>query len=224
MYSKLRQGLTLEDHAALLRDEVFNVVPGMLNKQCGTASRRKKVKSGSEVRKDKAFHLPQVADMPLAGSSHGHKVTFRSPGVRPGSVSSTSHLVPQPVSFNVSRIPDIERSGKDTDSEAEVRPKTPHQKAKRTRNDASIASHSLQLMAEEFRKICEPKIQKLKGGYLANTMLIFNSWLKDVEICVSKQKLPNMEVVQLVKDYTTEGAIGPTEYYLDTTSMWNMRN
>ena len=36
-------------------------------------------------------------------------------------------------------------------------------------------------MAEEFWKICKPKIQKLKGRYSANVMLIFNSWLKDIE-------------------------------------------
>ena len=63
-------------------------------------------------------------------------------------------------------------------------------------------------MAEEFRKIFQPKIQKLKGGYSANAMFIFNSWLRDIEMCVRKQMLTNMEAVQLVKDYTREGARG----------------
>ena len=78
--------------------------------------------------------------------------------MRPGSVSSTPRLVPQPVSFDVSKIPDSKTSGKDTDSEAEIRPRTPHIRNKRMREnasmmDASMASHSLQLVAEEFRKI-----------------------------------------------------------------------
>ena len=60
---------------------------------------------------------------------------------------------------------------------------------KRTREDASIASHSLQLVAEEFRKICEPKIQKLKSGISDNAMLVFNSWLKDIEMCVKERKV-----------------------------------
>ena len=85
-----------------------------------------------------------------------------------------AHLVPQAVSFNVSRIPNSETSGKDTDSEAEIRPRTPYLKIKRMMEDASIASHSLQLMAEEFRKIHEPRIQKLKGRYSANAMVVFN--------------------------------------------------
>ena len=75
-------------------------------------------------------------------------------------------------------------SGKDMDNKAEVMLKTSYQKVKRMKNDASITSHSLQLMAEEFRKIHKPKIQRLKVGYSANAMLIFNSCLKDMEMCV----------------------------------------
>ena len=214
----------LEDHAALLRDEVFGVVPGTVNTQHGTASKNR-TRNGSDYCEDEVFQLPQVPDTPIAGSSHGQKVIFRSPVVRLGSVSSTPRLVPQPVSFNVSRIPNSETSGKDTGSEAEIRLRTPHIRNKRMREnasmmDASMASHSLQLVAEEFRKICKPKIQKLKGRYSANAMLVFNSWLKDIEMCVRERKLTNMEVIQLIKDYTAEGARGTVEFYLDTNSTW----
>ena len=106
------------------------------------------------------------------------------------------------------------------ESEAEVRPKTLYQKVKQTRKYASIASHCLQLMTEEFRKICKPKIQKLKGRYSANAMLLFNSWLKDTKMCVKEQRLTNIEAVQLVKYYTIEGARGAIVFYLDTNSMW----
>ena len=204
-----------------IEDEIFNVVPGTVNTQHGMASYSRKVKSGSDFSDDEVFHLPQVPDMAIAGSGHGHKVIFRSLIVRPGSISSTPHLGLQPMTFNLSTVPDIETSGKDMDSKVEVRPKTPHEKVERMRQDASITSHSLQLTAKEFRKICEPKIQKLKGRYSASAMLVFNSWLKDVEMCRREWKLTNMEVVQLVKDYTTEGARGAIEFYLTTNFMWN---
>ena len=45
--------------------------------QSGTASKNRKVKSGSNYSDDDVFQLPQVPDTPIAGSSHGHKVTFR---------------------------------------------------------------------------------------------------------------------------------------------------
>ena len=76
-HSNLRQEPQLEDHTALLRDEVFNVIPGTVNIQCGIASRRKKDKTGSEFNDDEVFHLSQVPDMPTVDSGHGHKVTFR---------------------------------------------------------------------------------------------------------------------------------------------------
>ena len=88
------------------------------------------------------------------------------------------------------------------------------------RMNASMTSHSLQLVAEEFRKICKPKIQKLKGRYSAIAMLVFNSWLKDIKLCVRERKLTNMEVIQLIKDYTAEGARGAVEFYLVTNSTW----
>ena len=33
---------------------------------------------------------------------------------------------------------------------------------------------------QEFHKLHEPKINKLKGGYLATVNLIFQLWLKDI--------------------------------------------
>ena len=157
--------------------------------QHGTALRNRKMKSGSdltEVEVFESYHLPQVPVMPITGSGHGHKVTFSSLVLRPRSVLSTPHLAPQLVSFSLSGNSNIEMSGKDTDSVAEGRPKTPHHKTRRMRQDASIASHSLQLMTEEFIKICKPKIKKLKGQYSASTMLVFNSWLKYVEMCMKE--------------------------------------
>ena len=75
--------------------------------------------------------------------------------------------------------------------------------------------HSLQLAAEECRKIHEPKIPKLKDSYSANAMVVFNSWLKDVEMYIREKKLINLETVQLINDYTTDNARGAVEFCLD---------
>ena len=93
-HSKVRWEHPLEDCAVLLRDEVFNVIPGTVNTQHGTAYHNRKVKSSSGFSNIEVFHPPRVPDMSIAGSSHGHKVTFRSLVVRLMSVSSTTHLVP----------------------------------------------------------------------------------------------------------------------------------
>ena len=89
-HSRLRQEQPLEKHAALLMDEVFSVILGTINTQHGTASRSRKTQNGSDLSEDEVFesyHLPHVPDTPIIGSCHGHKITFRSPAVRPGLVS-----------------------------------------------------------------------------------------------------------------------------------------
>ena len=39
-------------------------------------------------------------------------------------------------------------------------------------------------------------------------------------MCVRERKLTNVEAIQLIKDYTAEGARGVVEFYLDTNSTW----
>ena len=57
--------------------------------------------------------------------------------------------------------------------------------------------------------------------YSANTMLVFNSWIKDMEMCIKEQKVTNLESVQLIKDYTTENTSCEVDIYLDSNSMWD---
>ena len=75
----------------------------MVNAQHGTASRNRKIKSGSDLSEDEVFesyHLPQAPDMPILGSGH------------PGLVSLTPHLFPQSVSFILCGIPNTETAGR----------------------------------------------------------------------------------------------------------------
>ena len=68
------------------------------------------------------------------------------------------------------------------------------------------------MVAQEFKKIHEPKLLKLKGGYSANAALIFSSWIKDIDMCVLDCNLTEHEAVQLVKDYITEHVCGAFEF------------
>ena len=64
----------------------------------------------------------------------------------------------------------------------------------------------MKVAAQEFCKLCKPKINKLKGGYSATANLIFQSWLKDINIHIEDQNLTEREAIQLVKDFTAERA------------------
>ena len=70
------------------------------------------------------------------------------------------------------------------------------------------------MAAHKFRKMQEPKIIKLKGGYSSSPGLIFQSWLKDIHVHVEDRRLTQREAIQLVKDFTTERAWDEVEFYM----------
>ena len=72
----------------------------------------------------------------------------------------------------------------------------------------------LHVAAQEFRKMWEPKISKLKGRYSSSARLIFQSWLKDIHVHMEDRRLTQREVMQLVKDFTTECAQDEVEFYM----------
>ena len=67
---------------------------------------------------------------------------------------------------------------------------------------------------QEFCKMCEPKINKLKGCYSATINLIFQFWSKDIQVHVEDQNLTQREAMQLIKDFTAEHAHDEVEFYM----------
>ena len=61
--------------------------------------------------------------------------------------------------------------------------------------------YKMHMATQEFCKICEPKINKLKGGYSATANLIFQSWLKDIQVHVEDQTLTQREAMQPIKRF-----------------------
>ena len=72
----------------------------------------------------------------------------------------------------------------------------------------------MQMAAQVFHKMHEPKINKLKCGYSATVNLIFQSWLKVIRVHVEDQNLMEREAMQLVKDFTAECAHNEVEFYM----------
>ena len=70
------------------------------------------------------------------------------------------------------------------------------------------------MAAQEFCKMHEPKIIKLKGDYSATANLIFQLWLKDIRVHVEDQNLSETEATLLMKDFTAECACNEVEFYM----------
>ena len=80
--------------------------------------------------------------------------------------------------------------------------------------DAYPHGYEMKVAVQEFCKLCKPKINKLKGGYSATANLIFQLWLKDINIHVKDWNLTEREAIQLVKDFTAERAHNEVEFYM----------
>ena len=72
----------------------------------------------------------------------------------------------------------------------------------------------MEVLAQEFCKLCKPKINKLKGRYSATANLIFQLWLKGINVHVKDWNLTEREAIQLVKDFTAERACNEVEFYM----------
>ena len=60
-------------------------------------------------------------------------------------------------------------------------------------NITEVAEHSLQVAVQEFKKIHELKISELKGGNLTDASLIFNSWIKVIDMCFQDHSITEHE-------------------------------
>ena len=74
--------------------------------------------------------------------------------------------------------------------------------------------YDMKVAVQEFCNLWKPKINKLKGGYSATANLIFQSWLKDMNIHMQDWNFTEREAIHLVKDFTHERACNEVEFYM----------
>ena len=172
----------------------------------------KQVELNEDAKAYNSQRLHHVLYTPVARGGVS-SVSFKEP------VSSTPHVRLCPTTVDLSGVSSPETSDKEIEDkvfrhyhpwvksfEGGARPETVHP-VSRTKQEKFTVAHILQLAAEEFKKIREQKISKLNGGYLANDMLVFNTQLKDITMCIQEWRLSNLEVVQLIKGLKITPAI-----------------
>ena len=175
-----------------LHSQIFGYVPGTVNTKRGAA------KYDSQ---DQAF-------------SFSHKqVRFQDGGSSPdlgipstvgqGPQSSTLYRASNAVlnrTFNISQISPLALTGVHQDVAVIV---------------AEISVATAAQASKEFQCMQEPKIIKLKGGYLADVELVFQSWHADIQAHIVDCDLNNPAALQLIKDQTLEGACHEVKYQLN---------
>ena len=75
----------------------------------------------------------------------------------------------------------------------------------------SILQNTMQTLASEFKRSREPKIQKFRGA-----LLVFKSWMQDIECTIKDCNLSTDEAIQLAKEFC-EGSTRDINFYLEVT-------
>ena len=86
----------------------------------------------------------------------------------------------------------------------------------------SVLHNTMQMLASEFKQTREPKIQKFRGGTSSGTLLVFKSWMQDIECAIKDRNLNNDEALQLVKELSEGCARNNINFYLKVTDKPSM--
>ena len=79
----------------------------------------------------------------------------------------------------------------------------------------AAVNSTVHAVASELRKMKEPKLAKLKGGYTTEANLFFQSWAKDVQAIFIDRQMSDNEALQLIKEHTEGTARHQVDNYLD---------
>ena len=81
----------------------------------------------------------------------------------------------------------------------------------------SVLQNTMQTLASEFKLTRGPKIQKFRGGTSSGALLVFKSWMQDIECTIKDRNLNNDEALQLIKEFSKGCARDNINFYLKVT-------
>ena len=81
----------------------------------------------------------------------------------------------------------------------------------------SVLHNTMQTLASEFKRKRKPKIQKFRGGTSSGALLMFKSWMQDIECAIKDHYLNNDEALQLVKEFSEGCTHDNVNFYLEVT-------
>ena len=142
------------NHIEELQRKAFNILPGMVNARRGAA----------------LAHASGISqDIPVTGRSN-----FENEVAKEAAWTSHNHLCHVHFAYNP-------RGGF---TSTPIRHPEEDRLMARVNPATYSPGYEMKVAAQEFHKLCKPKINKLKGGYSAFANLIFLLWLKDINVHV----------------------------------------
>ena len=86
-----------------------------------------------------------------------------------------------------------------------------------SQNPSNVTTNNSTLvnLASEFKKMREPKLQKLKGGNTSSAHLFLTGWVKEVRATIKDRELSESEGVQLIREFTESKARQQVDFFMD---------
>ena len=194
-----------------LCQEVFNTLPGTVNPCRGAAQYESQDQAFSfhkQVRFEDNNSSPELRPDVKSGRGRSSLVLPVIPP-RLSDISGIPHA-PKYSSTPYCTVP--------SDRTFEVGPSAPlvydSKNAATIAAEVSAAAAAAQV-SKEFHRMREPKITKLRGGYSANTELMFRSWKSDILAHINDRELDNKSAIQLIKEQTLDNAYHKVEFQLN---------
>ena len=196
-----------------LRREVFNIVPGTVNTCRGATQYESPDQAFSfqkQVRFEDDHSSPELG--PVMNLGEGRPTpTLPVIPLRLSDISGISHPTRPPhYSSTPYRAPihdhtfDVEPAALMVNESRQV-----------ANIAAEVSAAAATQASKEFRRMQEPKITKLKGGYLADAELMFRSWRSDILANIADRELDNKAAIQLIKEQTLDNARREVEFQLN---------
>ena len=190
----LNQELEVWKHKASVLSNTSNI-PGT-NVPSGT-------KLGA-LKQDIFNYVPGTVNTNRGGAADNTTINWEEPLVRPKKVTFVTST---PLKFDSGEVTQKEMDGLAAPLTSECTIQNP--------STTSSTNTTLVNIASEFKKMREPKLQKLKGGNTSSAHLFLTGWVKEVRATIKDRELTEAEGVQLIREFTESKARQQVDFYMD---------
>ena len=156
------------------------------------------------LRQDVFNYVPGTVNTNRGGAADNTTINWDEPPVSPKKVTFVTST---PLRFDSEEVTNKDMDGLAAPLPAEQTSQNP---STSTSNNTTLIN-----LASEFKKMQEPKLQKLKGGNTSSAHLFLTGWVKEVRATIKDRELSESEGVQLIREFTESKARQQVDFFMD---------
>ena len=217
--SKMKDFTELQSHKIKSQQDQFRAQLDALNQELEVWKNKASVLSNTSnlpsttvpsdvklraLRQDVFNYVPGTVNTNRGGAVDNTTINWDEPVARPKKVTFVTST---PLRFDSDIVTHKDMDGLAAPLTAEQNSQNP---STTLNNNTTLVN-----LASEFRKMREPKLQKLKGGNTSSTHLFLTGWVKEVRATIKDHELSESEGVQLIREFTESKARQQVDFFMD---------